>query len=108
MKNAYLQKRELERETWIHTAERLTEQFMTDTLQMTLHEHYGFGYDRIMELMERWREMLQEYRPALNSKNAECDVKQEHMDRAMLQILRGKADLIPFEERYPELRKVRY
>ena len=107
-KNAYLQKRNLEREAWMHLAERVTEQFMTDTLQMTLHQHYGFGYDRIMELTEHWREMLQEYRPALHSKNAEADVLQEHMDRAMLQILRGKAELIPFEERYPELKKVRY
>ena len=108
MGNSYLEKKALEREAWIRTAERLTEQFMTDTLQMTLHEHFGFGYDRIMELMVHWRDTLQEYRPALHSKHAECDVKQEHMDRCMLQILRGKGELIPFDERYPELRKVRY
>ena len=81
---------------------------MTDTLQLTLHEHYGFGYDRIMEMTEHWREALEEYRPALNSKNAEADVLQEHMDRAMLQIMRGKGEFLSFEERYPELRKVRY
>ena len=70
-KNAYLQKRELEHQAWTRVAERLTEQFMTDTLQITLHEHFGFGFDRIMEVTERWREILEEYKPALNSKNVE-------------------------------------
>ena len=107
-KNAYLQKRELEQRVWTQIAERLTEQYMTDTLQIVLNEYYSFGYERIMELTERWREVLEEYRPALNSKNVECDVYREHMDRAMKQILRGKAEVIPFEERYHELKKVRY
>ena len=107
-KNAYLQKRELEQQAWTRVAERLTEQYMTDTLQMLLHQKYGWGYDRIMELTEDWREVLEEYRPALNSKNVECDVYREHMDRAMKQILRGQAEIIPCEERYHELKKVRY
>ena len=33
---------------------------------------------------------------------------QEHMDRVMAQIISGKQELIPFAERYPELKKVRY
>ena len=38
----------------------------------------------------------------------EADVRQEHMDRVMAQIISGKQELIPFAERYPELKKVRY
>lgn len=38
----------------------------------------------------------------------EADVRQEHMDRVMTQIISGKQELIPFAERYPELKKVRY
>lgn len=30
------------------------------------------------------------------------------MDRVMTQIISGKQELIPFSERYPELKKVRY
>ena len=107
-KNAYLQKKENERQVWTDIARRVTEQFVVDSLQMTLHQEYGWGYDRIMELTGKLFETMEEYKPALNSKNAEADVKQEHMDRVMMQILRDKAELMPFGERYPELKKVRY
>lgn len=49
-----------------------------------------------------------EYRPALDYKNPAADVCQEHMDRVMAQIISGKQELIPFAERYPELKKVTY
>lgn len=32
----------------------------------------------------------------------------EHLDRALLEIMRGKQELIPFPERYPYLREIRY
>lgn len=106
-KNAYLQREEDKRKAWVKMAERVTEQFMTDTLQITLHEEFGWGYDRIMDLTKKWEGRMLEYRPALNSKDAEADVCQEHMDRIMVQALRGRP-LMPFEERYPELKKVKY
>lgn len=106
-KNAYLQQRAAEREVFMRAVEHTTEQYMTDMLEITLHEEFGFGYDRIMSLVEKWEANMRKYRPALNSKHAEADVYQEHMDRIMVQILRGRP-LLPFEERYPDLRKVKY
>ena len=65
----------------VEAAQRLISQYMIDTLQMTLHQTEGWGYDRIMRLTEAW---------------------------VMAQIISGKQELRPFPERYHELRKVTY
>ena len=106
--NAYLQKREFEKRCWIETAQRSTEQFLADTLQITLHQRRCWGYDKIVELCADWKEIIKEYSPCTDSSDPECDVWREHMDRVLIQIIKGHQELIPFESRYPELRKVRY
>ena len=85
-------------------AQMLVCQYMQDTL----HQTEGWGYDRIVRLCEAWQHIRDEYRPAINPSNPEADVMQEHMDRVLAQIISGKQELIPFAERYPELKKVRY
>ena len=92
----------------VEAAQRLISQYMIDTLQMTLHQTEGWGYDRIMRLTEAWQRTQKEYTPALNSNDPAADVMQEHMDRVMAQIISGKQELRPFQERYHELRKVTY
>lgn len=92
----------------VDAAQRLISQYMIDTLQMTLHQTEGWGYDRIMRITQAWLETQREYKPALNCKDPAADVMQEHMDRVMAQIISGKQDLKPFPERYHELRKVTY
>ena len=46
--------------------------------------------------MERW------------SAAPEQDVAQEHLDRALLEDHAGQTELIPFAERYPYLREIKY
>lgn len=92
----------------VEATQRMISQYMIDTLQMTLHQTEGWGYERIMRLTEAWEQTQKEYTPALNSGDPAADVMQEHMDRVMAQIIGGKWELLPFTERYPELRKVRY
>lgn len=92
----------------VEAAQRLISQYMIDTLQMTIHQTEGWGYDRIMRLTEAWVQTQREYTPALNSNDPAADVMQEHMDRVMAQIIGGKQELRPFAERYHELRKVTY
>lgn len=92
----------------VEAAQLLISQYMTDTLQMALHQSEGWGYDRIMRLYAAWKAIQREYMPALNPSDPEADVMQEHMDRVMAQIISGKQDLIPFGSRYPELKKVKY
>lgn len=82
--------------------------FAVDTLQMTMHQKEGWGYDRIMRVTHEWMETQREYRPALNCKDPEADVRQVHMDRVLTQIISGKQELHPFESRYPELKKIKY
>lgn len=77
-----------EDETWIHREIR--------------------SYDRIMRVTHEWMETQREYRPALNCKDPEADVRQVHMDRVLAEIIRDKAKLIPFPDRYKDLKKVRY
>ena len=92
----------------VEAAQRLTSQYMIDTLQMALHQTEGWGYERIMRLTKAWQQTQKEYTPALNSNDPAADVMQEHMDRVMAEILNGKAELIPFSDRYKELKKVTY
>ena len=92
----------------VEAAQRLISQYMIDTMQMTLHQTEGWGYDRIMRVTHEWMETQREYRPALNCKDPEADVRQEHMDRVLAEIIRDKAKLIPFPDRYKDLKKVRY
>lgn len=92
----------------VETAQRLISQYMIDTLQMTLHETEGWGYDRIMRLTEAWVQTQKEYTPALNSNDPAADVMQEHMDRVLAEIIGGKQEFLPFPKRYHELRKVTY
>ena len=92
----------------VEAAQRLTSQYMTDTLQMALHQTEGWGYERIMRVTHEWMETQREYRPALNCKDPEADVRQVHMDRVLAEIIRDRMTLIPFPDRYHELRRVTY
>lgn len=85
----------------------LVMQYMQDTAHLALHE-MGWGYDRIMRFNDIWREMQREYKESLNEKNPEYDVVQEHMDRALKDILKDRKPLIPFRDRYPEMKDKRY
>lgn len=61
-----------------------------------------------MRITHNWVAVQREYKPALDCRNPEADVRQEHMDRVLKQIINGKVELIPFSARYPGLKKVRY
>ena len=92
----------------LQAAQLLMAQYMIDTLQMTLHQTEGWGYDRIMRLTEAWHDVRAEYAAVMNPGNPDADVMQEHMDRVLKEIINGKAELIPFPARYPDLKKIKY
>ena len=95
------------RQALIEATERVTQQLMMDTLQITLHE-FGWGYDRIMKLTKAWADACNHYHDTLEVKNVEADVLRVHLDRELDDILKGHHDLIPFEERYPEIKEITY
>lgn len=92
----------------VKATQRLIAQYLTDTLQIAIHQTEGWGYDRIMRLCDAWTQVRREYSPVMDINDPASDVYREHMDRVMQQIIRDKQDLIPFEQRYPELKKVTY
>lgn len=108
-KNAYLEKQKKSKTDFMNSVELIVKQYCIDTLTITLHQEYGWGYDRLMKLMDDWAESRKKYQEAINPNvYVEADVAQEHIDRILTQIIRGKTELIPFAERYPTLKKIKY
>lgn len=106
--SAYLQRRNAELDAAFNAGAAMALQFATDTLQITIHQKDGWGFDRVMRLTHDWIDTQREYKPALNCKDPAADVCQEHMDRVLKEIIRDKAELIPHAERYKDLKKVTY
>lgn len=106
-KNGYLQRRNDAQHAVMRAAERLTEQYMEDTLEITMHR-MGWGYDRMCRLLTEWEQIRKEYSAALRPSDPEADVAQEHMDAEIRAICKDKWEIMPFVERYPELKKISY
>ena len=96
------------RQALIEASERVTQQLMMDTLQIVLHNELGFGYDRIMKITKAWADAYNHYHDTLDVKNVEADVLRVHLDRELADILKDRQELIPFEERYPEIKEIAY
>ena len=96
------------RQALIDATERVTQQLMMDTLQIVLHNELGFGYDRIMRITKAWGSEYNHYHDVFNVKHAEADVLRVHLDRELTDILKGRQEIIPFEERYPEIKEITY
>lgn len=107
--SGFLMKQQQIQNNVMQAAELLAKQYMMDTVQVTLHKDFGWGYDRQLKFLEAWEKRRAEYRAALNpKKDKEADVAQDHLDKAISEILAGRCELIPFAERYPDLAKVSY
>ena len=85
----------------------ITRQFMIDSLQITLNEEFGWGYDRLVKLNDAWEKKRRELHPAVDPRDPLCDVMQEHMERAFARICKGRERPV-WGERYPYLKEVRY
>ena len=107
-KSGYLERQKADKKAFMNSVELIVKQYCIDTLTITLHEEYGWGYDRLMALMDQWKANRDKYQDAINPDLVEADVAQAHVDRIMERIIRGKTELIPFEERYPTLKKIKY
>lgn len=93
----------------VETGERLARQFDIDCFQIALsrYERLNLGFQRIMEITNLAEQVRAEYKTALQG-GPEADVYQHHMDQEIQEIIKGNMELIPFEKRYPELKKQRY
>ena len=111
-KNGYLARRKV-RDGVLQDATRQTyQQYMTDTLILTLNdpEVMGkdvFGYKRLKKVLEAWGKCYDKYFDAL-TKNPEADYAREKMDRLMRQICGDSGDFVPFEKRYEWMPEITY
>lgn len=106
-KSGFLAQQEAIRQSYMQAAERITQQLMLDTLQITLNEEFGFGYDRIKKLTDAWGKTYNTFHDALNG-GPEADYYQEKLDGLLRELLKDRQPLIPFRERYPEIKEITY
>lgn len=97
-RSGYLQQRDGRTQALLDVMQRTMKQYMLDTLLITMHEDFGWGYDRLSRLAEKWGETYDVYFPAMQS-TEESDVYQERLDRATRSYI-GDNQLYPFAERY--------
>lgn len=106
--SASLQRRDAELNAAFNAGATMAMQFAMDTLRMVLYQTEGWDYDRIRRITDNWLDVQRECKPALNRKDTSAYVCQVHMDWVLAQIISGKAELIPFRDRYKELKKIKY
>ena len=107
--SGFLLRKEQEKEELLQKAQNIVIQYMVDTLQITMRQEYGWGYDRIMKLTQAWKDTRQHYKAAVEPRDKMADVMQEHMQRAFKDICAyKKIEPIPFSNRYPYLKAIRY
>lgn len=109
MGNAFLKRLEAARAEGTQIGERIARQYDIDTLNIALarYSKINLGYKRIMEINELWESVRLEYQNAIIKHN-ESDVARSHMDEELLQIAKDESRITPFEQRYPELKKITY
>lgn len=106
--SGFLQRQQQIQNNVMRASENLAKQYMLDTLQIAVNRAFGLGYDRQMVLLEVWEQVRKEYKAALDPKDPEADVAQAHLDRALREIVKDHQPFFPFQERYPELKKIQY
>ena len=99
--SAYAAKMQEQTRRQVARMQAVMKQYMFDTLVITMHEDFGWGYDRIQTLEKKWGETYNHYSDAI-SLSDEADVLQELMDNAIRRVTKEQ-DFYPFAERYPEI-----
>lgn len=111
-KNGYLERRKARDEVMQDAIRQTYQQYMTDTLILTLNdpEVMGkdvFGHARLKRVLDAWGKKYDQFFDAL-TKNPEADYARAKMDAAMKAIVGDHQDFIPFEQRYEWLPEIRY
>lgn len=63
-RSGLLQKRDALTQERLDVMQRTMKQYMLDTLLITMHEDFGWGYERLSRLAEKWGETYDRYFPA--------------------------------------------
>ena len=102
----YAEKQQALKRELVNVGIRFGEQRTLDLMEVALHRK-GWGYDRINGLLDLMRE-LDEYYAVAWEMRMESDVYQEKLDNELRSIVGDRQEFIPFEKRYPEVRRLGY
>lgn len=110
MKNGYLEKQRAMQQGFLDVGEQFGLQKMWDYVQIVLHNPAimgkdTFGAERLDKIFQELKNVADEYHIAFTN-DKEADYYQENLDRQLRDIWGDKT--MPFYERYPDLKKVRY
>lgn len=105
--SGYLAKRSQIEQGKLDAMQRTMKQYLLDTLLITMHEDFGWGYERCKQLEGKWSETFDAYFTALQG-GMESDVYQERLDRALRAIVGENQEFYSFPERYPEIKRLGY
>lgn len=108
--NSYLQKQEMLYQNFLDMGEHIGIQKMWDYLCIVLHNPKVMGKDthgpkRLAKIFAEMQKMVDEYHVAFTN-DKEADYYQEKLDAQLREIWRDKT--LPFYERYPEIKKIKY
>ena len=108
--NAYLQRRQNEHQAYLDVGEQFGMQKMWDYIQIVLHDPAVMGKDtfgekRLCKIFDAMKVVSSEYHTAFTP-DKEADYYQEKLDAQLREIYGDK--MLPFYERYPELKRITY
>ena len=103
----YAQKQQALKDVLVRSGTLIGEQRALDIMEVALHRKWGWGFDRINALLDFMRELDEYYAPAFEV-SMESDVYQERLDNELMDIIKDRQELIPFDKRYPEVRQLGY
>lgn len=104
--NAYLAKQAAYRQALAQACRDTYSQFDADCALLVLHDHYGFGSERLDTFGALLNQYVTDFDPALDVTDPECGYTQECMDRKLADAL-GERFQHPFPERYEWLKQVK-
>jgi len=105
-KNAYLARQTAVRQQYIQAACDIYSQFVFDCALLVLHDHYGFGAERLDAFGALLNQYTREFDPALDTADPECGYTRDRMDAKLREALREKMKY-DFEQRYSWMKKVK-
>lgn len=111
--NGYLQRQNAQTQAYIQATCDIYSQWVHDHACLVLHEEFGFGPDRLKRFREALGNSLIEYDLALSASKdpveaGKIDELRGKLDNAMRQLVPDGEPFLPFEERFPAVKKLGY
>ena len=111
-KSGLIQRQRASEDAMYNAGNRVGLQKMTDFFIIALNDpdvmgKGVLGYDRLRKLLDAVEVLQEKYKDAFDPRKKEADVAQDKIDERIKKIV-GDRPFMPFEERYPELKKCKY